>query len=44
MTTVSIEDAQAKLADLIWKQTEGAWQGELVREAQEEYPTRLEIE
>ena len=28
----------------IWKRTEGAWQGELVREAQGEYPTRLEIE
>ena len=29
---------------LIWKRTEGAWQGDLVREAQGEYPTRLEIE
>jgi len=28
----------------IWKRTEGAWQGELVREAQGDYPTRLEIE
>ncbi len=28
----------------IWKRTEGAWQGELVREAQGEYPTRLEIQ
>jgi hypothetical protein len=28
----------------IWKRTEGAWLGELVREAQGEYPTRLEME
>jgi len=28
----------------IWKRTEGTWQGELVHEAQGDYPTRLEIE
>lgn len=28
----------------VWKRTEGAWQGELVREAQGDYPIRLEME
>ncbi|MEJ7593290.1 MAG: hypothetical protein WKF77_17235 [Planctomycetaceae bacterium] len=28
----------------IWKRTEGAWEGELVPEAQGEYQTRLEVE
>ena len=28
----------------VWKRTEGTWQGELVREAQGDYPTRLEME
>lgn len=28
----------------IWKRTEGAWHGELVREDQGDYPTRLEME
>lgn len=27
-----------------WQRTEGAWHGELVREAQGDYPTRLEME
>ena len=28
----------------IWKRTEGSWRGELVREDQGDYPTRLEME
>lgn len=28
----------------VWKRTEGAWHGELVREDQGDYPTRLEME